>query len=681
MIGALQSAARAAARAVRHATAVQRFLGVAAIVLVAGLVARAIGTRPAGGASLDSSPVEGAIPAVTGGGHYGHLFASPAKPGDAFDYAFTWTEKAQSLFLSASALPEPDLVAHPKSGMRGEVRLTAMIPRDAHPVMLVEVRHVEALEGDPRSTEITALLAEDIARASGYLVFNPDGALQSIRFAEGTPATFTNFVQRLIGAILHARPEHPGDREVETSETTPFGVATTKYEVRGDRQLYRSRVAYTHIGGLPSRADLTEYTQELESGALFAFREDGALASVTGGETLKVTKTDTSSPAVDVEHGLSLKLGEGRHGEGETAPKHLGALATHVPWESTIDPAAERKAVEDRLEGLTGPALLSHLRAVAVLGDKAPDQLKFFNRATGLLKLHPEESTKFVELVHEKSMSYPGRAFALDILASAGNDVVQAALLQILRDPRTRALPEYFSLYQRVSLVRAPSDATVHFAEETFDRLHSAAAKDEAEDNLRTASVYTLGSVAGHMKETRRLEGAEKLCARIVEKMNIEEAKRAHTNAYIAALGNAAVPSQEPLLLRLSDDPVQDRRVAALNSLRKYDTPASKARVMGVLTAKLGAPNVDLPTQAEALRALSSMTPTHADVLRIADAIVKDTLHRDLYGETVPIFRKGKASLAEVGPALDLMFDRSRERDDGLQRRIDTLRAELSAGP
>jgi HEAT repeat protein len=368
--------------------------------------------------------------------------------------------------------------------------------------------------------------------------------------------------------------------------------------------------------------------------------------------------------------------------EGESAPQRLGNLAVHVPWESTIDPAAERKAVEDRLEGLTAPMLMTHVRAVAALGDKAPDQLKFFNRATGFLKLHPEAAAAFVDLIHEPKMSYQGRAFALDILASAGNDVVQAALVKILRDPRTRALPEYFSLYQRLALVRAPSDATVRFGEETFDRLHDHASKDEAEADLRTASVYTLGSVAGHMKDTRRLEGAERICRRLVDKMNVDEAKRSHANAYITALGNAAVPAQEPFLLRLSEDPDQETRVAAINALRKYDTAASRGRVVGLLTSPVGATaNVDFPTQAEALRAFMLMTPGRADIVRVADAIVKDTLHRDLYGDTIPLFRKGKASLADVSAALDAMFERSKEHDNDLQTRIDTLRAELSSQP
>jgi hypothetical protein len=242
-------------------------------------------------------------------------------------------------------------------------------------------------------------------------------------------------------------------------------------------------------------------------------------------------------------------------------------------------------------------------------------------------------------------------------------------------------LPEYFSLYQRIALVRAPSDRTVRFAQETFDRLHAHPPKDDAEADLRTASVYSLGSVAGHMKDTRRLAGAEAICKLLVEKMSADKATRAPEEAYITALGNAGVPSQEPLLLRLSEDSVQPRRLAAINALRKYDTADTRARVVDILTSKLGAPTVDLETQAEALRAFGLMTPARSDVKRIADAIVKDTLHRDLYGEVLPLFRKGKAPLADVSGALDAMFERSRERDDNLQTRIDTLRAELSALP
>ena len=237
--------------------------------------------------------------------------------------------------------------------------------------------------------------------------------------------------------------------------------------------------------GLPPGTDLANFGQELDSGALFTFRPDGVLASLADSESLKLTKSDDGSVALESTHGFSLHLKEARAGEGEAAPPRLASLAVHAPWERTIDEASERQAVEDRLEGLTAPALFSHVRAVATLGPKTPDQLKFFNRATGLLKLHPEIAVEFVDFLHEPKMTYEGRAFALDILASAGNDVVQEALVRSLRDPRTRALPEYVSLYQRVSLVRFPSDATVAFAQDTFERQRKFADRNRVASQFR----------------------------------------------------------------------------------------------------------------------------------------------------------------------------------------------------
>jgi HEAT repeat protein len=251
-------------------------------------------------------------------------------------------------------------------------------------------------------------------------------------------------------------------------------------------------------------------------------------------------------------------------------------------------------------------------------------------------------------------------------------------LLRALRDPRTRALPEYVQLVQRVALVSAPSNETVAFAQESFERLHATPPKDQEDADLRTASVYTLGSVAGHMAATGRRDGAERLCARIVQEM--DRGTGSPKSAYITALGNAGVPAQEPLLLRLSDDGSSETRVSAINALRKYDDATTRARLLAILTARIDpARRVDADTQAEALRALMLMTPTRADVQRIAAAIVKDTLHRDLYGEVVPLFRRGIAPYPDVKAALDAMFVRSAQKDNDLQSRIDTLRAELSA--
>jgi hypothetical protein len=73
------------------------------------------------------------------------------------------------------------------------------------------------------------------------------------------------------------------------------------------------------------------------------------------------------------------------------------------------------------------------------------------------------------------------------------------------------------------------------------------------------------------------------------------------------------------------------------------------------------------------------MTPKREDIQAVAAAIVKDTLHRDLYGDVIPLFRKGKAPLSDVRAALDVMYARVAQHDNDLQNRIDTLRAELAA--
>jgi hypothetical protein len=615
------------------------------------------------------------IPSLANANRYGAIFQGAPKQGEVMTYRFTWNHGAENHLLPTAQAP--DVLGESAIGLTGNLRLAVLLPKDGLGVMELSVENTKPIAADARSAQLGAMLTKQILGRTAYLVIHPDGALQSIRFAEGSPAGFQNFVQRIVGIMMHARAKEPGGREMVVSETTPFGTASTKYELRPDGQIYRSRISYTQLEGAPPGTDLANFGQELDSGALFTFRADGVLSQLTDSESLRLTRSEDGAVALRATHGFSLRLEDSRASEGEAPPARLGAFAAHAPWERAIDEASERQAVEDRLEGLTAAGLVQHVRAVAAFGPKAPDQLKFFNRATGLLKLHPEIGAQLVELLHEPKMTYEGRAFALDILASAGNDVVQAALVRALKDPRTRALPEYLSLYQRISLVRAPSDATVAFAEDTFERLHEATPRDQDAADLRTASVYTLGSVAGHMAQTLRLDAAERVCRRIVEKM--DEGKGSPKVAYITALGNAGVPAEEPLLLRLSDDAEQDTRAAAINALRKYDTPASRGRLVVVLTAPVGvARNVDLATQAEALRAFELMTPERKDIQALAAAIVKDTLHPDLYGDVIPVFRKGKAPLADVSAALDAMFERSAQHDGDLQTRIDTLRAELS---
>jgi HEAT repeat protein len=605
----------------------------------------------------------------------GLLFRALPSPGESLVYAVGWKDTVQNRVVGT--------VGPTSLALDATVTLAVLVPRDGESIVELSVDQLRGADGDSPAELPPAMVAQTLG-PTAHLIIHPDGALQSIRFPDAAQPGGRMFIQRLVGLLLRTPTEQP--------EKTSFGRATSEYHDMGPDQIFRSRVWYAEVDGIPAGTDVSMFTQELDSGALFTFGADGVLASLVDSESLRLV-SDDGTVALEESHSLSIHLDEARPGTARLAPGRLASLPAHGPWESTLSPDDERKAVEARLEGLTGPILLQHLRAFAALHGKVPDQLGFFNRATGLLKLHPELSAQFVDLLHEPGMTYEGRAMALDLLASAGNDVVQAALVRSLRDPRTRALPEYVQLYQRIALVSVPSDATVAFAVETFERLHEQqqpppqsqaprggdASTDVAD--VRTAAVYTLGSVAGHMASSQRLDAAEALCRRIVAEMM--RGAGSAPSAYITALGNAGVPGQESLLLQLSDVDEPETRLAAINALRKYDDPRSRGRVFAILTARVGvAHNVDGDTQGEALRAAMLMTPTRADIQHVAAAVVKDTLHRDLYGEVLPLFRRHIAPLSDVSAALDAMFERSAQGDSNLQTRIDTLRAELAAqGP
>ena len=594
---------------------------------------------------------------------FGFLFRTRPKPGETFVYRFTWNHASQNHLMSSASVPSA--LTHSAIGLTGEVTLSVLVPTDEHSLLSLRIDKVEPLEVEGADNPLSPALTKQVMGATAYLVFHPDGALQSIRYPNDTPLMFQNLVQRFIGFLLHSKDTSP------TIDKTPFGAAETRYQPRGANQVLRTRAEYSHVEGLPGEANLRDFAQELNSGALYTFREDGILTSLADSESLHLIRSGESSAVVHHSHEFTLKL-QGAVTESPAAPpKDLAHLSAHAPWEATIDKDAEKKTVEARTLGLTEATLFQHVRSIAALRGQAPSQVKFFHRATGLLKLHPEIAASFIDFVHEPKMTYEGRAFLLDILTSAGNDVVQQALVTILSDPRTRVLPEYVTLYQRIGLVRSPSDKTVQFAQDRFDQLHNSAPRNKSEDHLRTASVYTLGSVCGHMHATGRALAAELLAKSIIEKMNGQYAPR---TAYITALGNAGLPTQEPLLLRLTHEANAESRLAAINALRKYDTDASRGRILELLTQR-----ANLGQQREATGTVLLMTPTRQDIRAVAAAVVDGRIHRDLYGELIPLFRKGKAPLADVRQALNVMFERAAQRDDDLQTRIDTLRAELSA--
>jgi hypothetical protein len=639
-------------------------LAVAAAAAVVVLRARSPGAAPESVPSASIAPA--APPSLADvATRAGFLFRTVPAPGRQLTYRVTWTDELHTDLGNTLGPAAASLAA--------SVVLTALQPRNGESVVELSVESLEPMtdpstEDAGSSVAMTPGLVAQVVGARADLVVHPDGALQSIRFGQDVAAGGRAFVQRLVGLLVWSPPEQP--------ERTTFGSARTVYEPKGPAQLFRSRESYTAVEGLPPRTELASLSQELDSGAMFTFGDDGALESLVDSESLRLVRDDGTT-ALEGRHGLTVHRLGSQDGVPRAAPDRLATLDPHGPWESPVDPDADRRAVEARLEGLTGPIMLAHVRALAALGPKAPDQLKFFNQATGLVKLHPELAAQLADLVNAPGMTYEGRAMALDILTSAGNSVAQGELVRALRDSRTRGLPEYVQLYQRVGLVTAPGEETVAFARDTFERLHATPPKDQDADDLRTASVYTLGSVAGHLYTMRRADAAAKLGDRIVQAM--DRGDGASKEAYITALGNAGLPAQQPRLLALSDDGDVEVRVSAINALRKYDTTDVRNRMLSLLTGRVGkSPHVDRRTQDEALRVLQSLTPTRADVQRLAAAIVSDNLSRDLYGETIPVFRRGIAPLEDVSKALDAMFERSAQLDGKLQIRIDTLRAELS---
>ena len=448
------------------------------------------------GPSASTSTPEPSLAALTT--RSGLLFRALPAPGPSLVYAVGWTDTVHNHLVGTG----PTSLA-----LVATVTLTALVPRDGESIVELSVDQLSAGDGGTSAALAPAMVAQTLG-ATAHLIIHADGALQSIRFPDGAQPGGRLFIQRIVGLLLRTPAEQP--------EKTSFGRATSEYHDLGPDRIFRSRVSYAEVDGIPAGTDLAAFTQELDSGAVFTFGADGALTSLVDSESLRLV-SDDGTVALEASHSLSIHLDETRPGTARLAPARLASLPAHGPWESTVSQDDERKAVEARLEGLTGPILLQHLRAFAALHGKVPDQLGFFNRATGLLKLHPELSASFVDLLHEPGMTYEGRAMALDLLASAGNDVAQEALVRSLRDPRTRALPEYVQLYQRIALVSVPSDATVAFAVDTFERLHARpqpSARDDASADVadvRTAAVYTLGSVAGHMASspaTRRRRGA-----------------------------------------------------------------------------------------------------------------------------------------------------------------------------
>ncbi len=467
-------------------------------------------------------------------------------------------------------------------------------------------------------------------------------------FAADTPSVARHVLTGLL-AQLDLRVPGPHETAWESIATAGNGLARMEYaRAAGDPAVLDRRiVAYERIDavagaradapwaidgratirldarGLPSRIDAVEVVAlrgeeqplDFHSRARFELERTGTMAIVT------------PRPRTDRAAMIELDL---------LAPPD--------------DAEAERELARRFAEGLTTADMLLAVHA-ATLGVRPPDG--FLSRARGRLRGWPEDTRELAPLYHAADDTL-GRAFVLDLLTAAGTEVAQQLMVELLAASTEREPHELPTLVQHVSLVDAP---TPELARALLD-LH-ARALDRGEPELRRATLYPLGSLAGQLGAVEPL-----VAARMLDVLRSELAFAESTDARqaaIAGLGNAAMPEDLDRLLAHVSDPDSAVRAGAVSALRHFRDQRSTDALFTALAD---------PSRHVAATALSTIDGYRSspEVLeRLAIATTAAWHHRDLVGPLTGVLAVRGRDDALARAALASLWPRARDVPERLR--------------
>ncbi len=431
-------------------------------------------------------------------------------------------------------------------------------------------RHEIEIQGEPLLPDLRRV-DETFGGRHAVVHLAPNGLIREIRFQPTAPALFVHSMQSLLSELQLAR--RPG----VITERNQHGSGPVHYTREGAR-LRKVREGYDRL------LALTE-PEEVEVEAVADVTLDGAGWIERWSATERIEGEGVGGSSLNIRSRLELtRLG--------SVPPSTVALARFVeirePGRPHLSAAAHRRALRDRVDGLTTADLVADLRKFGP-GGTLPDHNRWLWRAVGLLLLDPSASAEVAAAVHRASDSQT-RALGLDLLASAGTPAAQEAMRVALEDERVRSDEAYDQLIQRVGVLEEPDAETLAFVAN--------------EDGL--AAAMATGAVIDKRPDDPRAATAN---ASLV--VALEAASGAHeTAALLYALGNAGRGENVEALAPFAEDPRVAVRAAAAVSLRK--TPGEVARrVLRDLTEDTS--EIVRTTAARVLRELSATSAREAE--------------------------------------------------------------------
>ncbi|MCC7384813.1 MAG: HEAT repeat domain-containing protein [Deltaproteobacteria bacterium] len=448
------------------------------------------------------------------------------------------------------------------------------------------------------------------------------GEIVGLRFPEEPSPTFERVLQLLISELQVRVADEP---TWSALESTHQGQAESRYRrttAGGDLevQLERTRPRYATLRAIRVRPKEPAPAQTLAARAEIRFARAGHLVELRAQERLSVER-DRAGSVLSSSSTTTVELLAIESFDG--APPDLDAYGTPRAL-AEIHPTegAGESALIQRVEGMTKEQMLADLRQHG-FGGRMPDHERWLWRVSGLLRLHPELCADLLAFFADPALGDLGRQLILDLLVGAGHAEAQAALRSALVSDAAKQDRHYSMLYQRLSLVKHPTDETLAFVEEQYRSQSGPGRKSEA---------YALGAAAGHRFLSSEPGPGKAIADRLLS--DLTAARDPKTQAtLLGALGNAGIPEHTPVLARFAAAKDASVRLEVAASLRKLDDPLARSTLIALAQDPQGT------VQIRAVRALAEQPLGPGDVLALRDAVEARALREETYPSLVTLLQ------------------------------------------
>jgi Lipoprotein amino terminal region len=428
------------------------------------------------------------------------------------------------------------------------------------------------------------------------------GALVSVREPAGTPQVLANARRALVASLQIV--DDDGRRRHWTAEEED---ATGRYEASYARRgagLTKTKVRYVE-----TRAAHLTYSIAASEAEL-TLDGTGAIAGLELSERLRA-EGEAPMPSFLSKTTLHLRATDGADGPADVellsrALEALPAATASAPIATGSDPSLD----EARAEGRSFDEVMAVVAQSTLRGPDASnaDQTRAgraYVALTALLRLHPENIGKLVDAI---GSDLPFAAAAVAALRDAGTPETQAALQELLKDPRlVREIR--FEAARALSRVDRPTESTV----QTLESLRT-------DDELGTQARYGLGSTAFRLRN-QQPELADRVISDLTQELAATDSASRRTTL-LTALGNAGASEAMAEIQPFLGDASAEVRAAAVQALRRI--PGATADELLAAATHDASSTVRTST----VDAISERAPSDVLVNAISNAVLREPQDR-----------------------------------------------------